>query len=446
LWPAATTDNLLRFTAISKLTDEFSSRNSNKWEFNGDIDSQTGCPAWYGPNPLDLDPLGRNVDVRDGSLRLWTNNQPRSYFESREYFCVSQNRSQSKGYCNWDTARTNSKCASTDSSGATVYADWMCKKAPYCFPAGQTLYKTYVGALVASKASMQYGYVEVSMRTPPSTSYTVPAAWMTTQFYDPPYTRINPQKKYENPSLIRGRHWAELDWAELPMSPALQNQYIPNVHLQSCNDGRFTSTTPPGPVIQDSDIAGSRANSMNWNPGSVYASPAAWSNKYNVFGMWWSPDEIRFIVNGVERVRYRNRYMHMPQYLRVSILSDKEWLGSLPALTTSTMYVDYIRAWKVRMSDTVAANSAVLPGTLRFNDKMGVALPPPIMWPQAGVSRVLSADSTSVFDMVRQFNKTSQRPSWPSRSERFKPSFRSSVDFRTPVDSQDPMESRVRSS
>jgi hypothetical protein len=177
----------------------------------------------------------------------------------------------------------------------------------------------------------------------------------------------------------------QIDVAELAMTPSRSSFFVPNIHLFADYDGRHTSHGPGvGPIIQDCHIAGSANNEMHWNPGSVYAHDETWRDGWNTFGVWWDVNEIRFIVNGQERARYLNRYIHQSQIIKFSLLTNLEWFNALPT-RSEAFQVDYVRVWNVKKSAAVAANPDVIPGSLSLNDKMGIAKPPPIVWPAPGV-------------------------------------------------------------
>jgi hypothetical protein len=164
------------------------------------------------------------------------------------------------------------------------------------------------------------------------------------------------------------------------------SDFVPNVHLFADYDGRHTSPGPgPGPIIHDDSVAGAANNEMHWNPGSVFTHRETWNDGWNTFGVWWDVNEIRFIVNGVERARYRNRYIHQSQIVKFSLLANLNWFAVLPS-AADVFQVDYVRVWDVTKSAGVAADPTSIPGTTPLNDKMGVAKPPPIRWPAPGVS------------------------------------------------------------
>jgi hypothetical protein len=195
------------------------------------------------------------------------------------------------------------------------------------------------------------------------------------------------------------------------------SEFIPNVHLFADYDGRHTSPGGGrGPIIQDASIAGAANNEMHWNPGPVYTHGETWNKGWSTFGVWWDVDEIRFIVNGVERARYRNRYIHQSQIIKFSLLTNTDWFRVLPS-ASDVFQVDYVRVWDVKKSAGVAANPASIPGTTAVNDKMGVAKPPPIVWPAPGVSRAVAVDNHSArLDVSDRRTGTPVRLAGPARA------------------------------
>lgn len=394
-WPAGTKGELLTFEKIEALTDEFDSKDHSKWSYYGDLNEATGCPLWTGPAPLYLDPSGRLNRVWKGKLELFLEPAGKSYFKNREYYCVRDKAKGNYGYCNWDKTRSGEKCG----RGDRRYEDWRCKKAPYCFDPGQKTYHSLVAGQVLAKTEMKYGYVETRLLASRPESNTVSAAWLSRQFWDPPYSRTNPDTgKWEGNSPIRQRHWQEIDIAELMMSPVMGgDKFVPNVHMFAGYDGRYTAKDGegPGPIIQDRSIAGKVHNEMHWDPGPQYTHHETWRDGWNTFAVWWDEDEIRWIVNGVERSRYKNRYIHQPQLFKFNLLTDLKWFGQLPK-SAEVFQVDYIRSWNVKKSDAVTKDPTVIPGTLQMDDSMGAAKPPPIIWPKPGhIQQVLSRQANA---------------------------------------------------
>ncbi len=164
------------------------------------------------------------------------------------------------------------------------------------------------------------------------------------------------------------------------------SKFIPNVHLFADYDGRHTSSTGRGPVIHDEHIAGVHHNEMHWDPGPVYSHDASWHDDWNTFAVWWDESEIRFIVNGRERSRYLNRYIHQGQHVKFSLLTNVEWFGAAPQ-RDEQFEVDYVRVWKVTKPYFLRSKQDVIPGSLKLNDEMGIAAPTSRSWPSIEIDR-----------------------------------------------------------
>jgi hypothetical protein len=207
-WPSATRYKRLTFAPVPQLTDEFTSADSSKWSFGGDLDPTTGCAMWAGPPPLYLDTSCNLTRVYRGKLQVFLQMASPAYFTNRRYFCVRHPGGARDGYCNWDKDKVNARCGS---AATGRYEDWRCKKAPYCLEAGQTTYHSMVAGQVLAKAQMRYGYMETRVLAPKPDSNMVAAAWMSREYWDPPYSRTNPVTgAWEGKSLIRQRHWQEV--------------------------------------------------------------------------------------------------------------------------------------------------------------------------------------------------------------------------------------------
>jgi hypothetical protein len=207
-WPSGTGNQRLRFTPVAALTDEFSTRNESKWSFGGDRNPGTGCPAWTGPPPLYLDTSGRLTRVHGGKLRVFLRTVTSKYFTNREFYCIRSATHPRDGYCNWDKNTEGTKCGDAVTGR---YEDWRCRKAPFCLDRGQTTHHSFAAGQVLAKTEMRYGYMETRVLASNANSNTVAAAWMSRQYWDPPFSRTNPVTGESEPkSAIRQRHWQEV--------------------------------------------------------------------------------------------------------------------------------------------------------------------------------------------------------------------------------------------
>lgn len=368
-WIGAADSSVLQFTPVHALTDEFNDADNTKWNFEGDLNSE-GCPKWKGPAPLYFDPSGQQARVQNSRVRIRLSPKPNQYWKDQEYYCVKGGSGD--GYCNWDLQQTASECFH-----GGKYIDGLCRKHSRCLARGQKKYHTVASGQVAARAPLQYGFVEVRLRGSRAQSKTITAAWLSQQLWDPPYST-----QQKNPSRFRGRNWQEIDIIEAAMAspePGVHRGYMPNIHLFADYYGRHTARAgaPRGPRIMDSDAAGEKANELHLNPGSVHTHHSDWSAGFVTVGVWWDPSEIRFIFNGVEVARYKNDYIHLEQYIKLSLSANDEWLGGLPENSESA-YFDYVRTWKV----TKKGSADLINGTLEMKEGLGIAKPAQVPWPK----------------------------------------------------------------
>jgi beta-glucanase (GH16 family) len=85
----------------------------------------------------------------------------------------------------------------------------------------------------------------------------------------------------------------------------------------------------------------------HWSVGGKWIAPWRLADDYHVYGLEWTPEEIRYFVDGVVVRTVENTHWHQP----LSLIFDSEtmpnWFGmpedeDLP----STFSVEYVRAWK----------------------------------------------------------------------------------------------------
>ncbi len=85
----------------------------------------------------------------------------------------------------------------------------------------------------------------------------------------------------------------------------------------------------------------------HWSVGSYWESPFRFSEDYHVFGFDWTPDELRWYVDGVLVRTVENTHWHKPLHLIFDSETMVDWFGmpndsDLP----STFSIEYVRAWK----------------------------------------------------------------------------------------------------
>lgn len=401
-----------QFDFQPQLSDEFdgTSLDENKWDPHGVRNPNTGCPKWNGPihsnypddstyYPTTTDPetkqqTVRMFEVKDGYLQMKVQEQPLSFFTQREYYCNATTFT-----CNHSPSLD---CFATDFNGNPIYKDSTntqykavvhdkCKTEPYCIPhpvyvSGKTeadrQYYRLASTHLTSKNSLQYGYMETKVHL--GDTPTVAAVWMHDDNTINGYCRYRRSEgpvrvRIECPSLTRSRRWQEIDLMEAMNSTRHYNRYIPNIHSFAMYKGEFSSANARefsnpggmggGPIIvrdifrqqvpDFSDVpANDRTdNDWHWNPGAVHTLDAPWAAAPRVLGVYWSPKEIRFYVDGKETVRLNNSLIHQPMYLDLSYAPNTRWTMESPTKEQleEVAKIDYVRTWKVLTIDGVDA-------------------------------------------------------------------------------------------
>jgi len=85
----------------------------------------------------------------------------------------------------------------------------------------------------------------------------------------------------------------------------------------------------------------------HWSVGGVWVAPWRLADHYHVYGLDWTPDEIRYYVDGVLVRSVENTHWHQPLFLIFDNEKMPKWFGmpsdnDLP----STYSIEYVRAWK----------------------------------------------------------------------------------------------------
>lgn len=176
----------------------------------------------------------------------------------------------------------------------------------------------------------------------------------------------------ECPSATRSRRWQEIDLVEAMNVGPHATGYYPNVHAFAMYKGEFSSATSSpdvhlggmggGPIIvsgvfgesnpsfADVPLSSRVDNDWHWDPGSVSTLRSSWAEEAHTVGMYWSPNEIRFYVDGRETARLRNGLIHQPMHIDVSYGLNTPWAEQSPTedeMRRSVASVEYVRTWKV---------------------------------------------------------------------------------------------------
>ena len=85
----------------------------------------------------------------------------------------------------------------------------------------------------------------------------------------------------------------------------------------------------------------------HWSVSSYWEAPFRFTEDYHVFGFDWSPDELRWYIDGVLVKTVENTHWHKPLHLIFDSETMPNWFGmpndsDLP----STFTIEYVRAWK----------------------------------------------------------------------------------------------------
>lgn len=186
-----------------------------------------------------------------------------------------------------------------------------------------------------------------------------------------PTDRIPQAPSLECPSATRSRRWQEIDLVEAMNVGPHARGYYPNVHAFAMYKGEFSSSVSSpdasggmggGPIIisgvfgetnpsfADIPAASHVDNDWHWDPGSVAELQSSWADQPHTIGMYWSPNEIRFYVDGKETARLKNNLIHQPMHIDVSYGLNTPWAEQSPTedeMRRSVAKVDYVRTWKV---------------------------------------------------------------------------------------------------
>ena len=79
----------------------------------------------------------------------------------------------------------------------------------------------------------------------------------------------------------------------------------------------------------------------------IWQSPTNLTESYHVYGLEWTPSEVIWYIDGIERARQTTKVQDVPLYLELNIHNGNDWSGypDYDDPSTRTMDVDYVRAW-----------------------------------------------------------------------------------------------------
>jgi beta-glucanase (GH16 family) len=176
-------------------------------------------------------------------------------------------------------------------------------------------YHSYATAIVKSKKRVQYGYFETRCKA--MNSGATSAFW----FYDP----LDPDKKYKP-----GFHTEEIDVFEIfGKHPKLASTYFMTIHRQE---------TPYVETLVRINLK---------STGSQWIAPHNFTDDFHRFALLWTPEEIKWYVDGIERWSIKNEFHTNPLHMMFDSEIMEAW-GGLPDMNDlpSTFSIDYIRTWQ----------------------------------------------------------------------------------------------------
>ena len=172
---------------------------------------------------------------------------------------------------------------------------------------GDEVYETYSSGTIKSKSYTTYGYFEIEAM--PMASAGSSAWWFTGHSWD---------KKAD------GRHSQEIDVFELGgKSVRREKIFSMNLHIFQTPEAK-----------------------QHWNRGGEWEAPFRFIDDFHVFGLEWTPDVIRYYVDGIMVRSVTNDAWHGPMQMIFDSETMIDWLGApkdedLP----STFRVKYVRSW-----------------------------------------------------------------------------------------------------
>ena len=94
------------------------------------------------------------------------------------------------------------------------------------------------------------------------------------------------------------------------------------------------------------------AESEHWSVSGNWTAPWRLADDYHIYGLEWTPDEIKYFVDGVVVRTVENTHWHQPLSLIFDSETMPDWFGmpeddDLP----STFSIEYVRAWKLQEDD-----------------------------------------------------------------------------------------------
>lgn len=206
------------------------------------------------------------------------------------------------------------------------------------------------------KVQVQYGMVEVRMSTPAVATGLWPAAWM---------LGVSPQTWPRNGEIDIMEMGHKASSRTAAGSPSANNFVGSNVITYQ------QAACVPG---NESCAASTAWQTKNW-----YVSSTPLTNRFVLYRLYWTESEMRFTVvdNGVERNMYdaplpvNSTALQAPFYLLLNLavggnFTDAASPGQVSAPLPGTMYVDYVRVYRLDGKGTVKLGNQTVPEVGKF--------------------------------------------------------------------------------
>jgi beta-glucanase (GH16 family) len=180
-------------------------------------------------------------------------------------------------------------------------------------------YDLFTTSLVKSKTRVKYGYFEA--RAKAMRAGVCNAFWL----YDP----LEPAQKYRE-----GDFSEEIDIFEIFGKPPRQE-----------HERIFWATVHRYETPYVESIVNKKKTTLPDHSFQMQV-PYDFYDDFHVYGLLWTPEIIRWFVDGKEVFFRKNDYFHRPLHLVFDAEIMKDWVGlPNPADLPATFCVDYVRVW-----------------------------------------------------------------------------------------------------